>query len=57
VETEAAYASGKNIDYSRTFPSWNPDSASLRELVDFADNVDVVGFEGMTYGESAWSTP
>ena len=28
----------KNIDYAEAFPSWNPDSASLRELVDFVSD-------------------
>ena len=28
-------AAAKTIDYAATFPSWNQDSASLRELVDF----------------------
>lgn len=32
---EAAAASGKDIDYAVTFPSWNEDSKSLAELVDF----------------------
>ena len=39
--SHAETASAKNIDYSKTFPSWNPDSASLKELVDFvADSTD-----------------
>ena len=30
-----------SVDYAKTFPSWNPDSASLKELVDFVlDSVD-----------------
>ena len=40
--TEAAQlsaGSGKNIDYAVTFPSWNPDSESLSELVDFVAGV------------------
>ena len=40
--TEAAQSSagsGKNIDYAVTFPSWNPDSQSLAELVDFVAGV------------------
>ena len=33
-------ASGKeDIDYAKTFPSWNPDSRSLGELVDFVAGV------------------
>ena len=33
-------ASGKeDIDYAKTFPSWNPDSQSLAELVDFVSGV------------------
>ena len=32
---EVAAASSENIDYDKTFPSWNPDSASLKELIDF----------------------
>lgn len=32
-------ATGKNIDYAVTFPSWNPDSQSLAELVDFVAGV------------------
>ena len=36
-----AALSGKNIDYSTVFPSWEPDSASLHALVDFvADCTD-----------------
>ncbi len=27
-----------NVDFEATFPSWNPDSASLKELVDFVSN-------------------
>lgn len=50
--TENTASSGKNIDYARAFPSWNPDSSSLKELVDFADHTEAVGFEGMTYGQS-----
>ena len=39
--SHAETASAKNIDYSKTFPSCNPDSASLKELVDFvADSTD-----------------
>ena len=37
-ETEAAKdeaASGGEIDYEETFPSWNPDSETLSELVNF----------------------
>ena len=30
--------SGMVIDYSVVFPSWNPDSASLKELVDFVSD-------------------
>ena len=30
--------SGMVIDYSVIFPSWNPDSASLKELVDFVSD-------------------
>ena len=40
--TEAAQlsaGSGKNIDYAVTFPSWNPDSESLSELVDVVAGV------------------
>lgn len=40
--TEAAQSSagsGENIDYAVTFPSWNPDSESLSELVDFVAGV------------------
>ena len=33
--SEDAAPDAGNIDYNKTFPSWNPDSASLRELVDF----------------------
>ena len=35
--TEAAAGSDQNIDYAKVFPSWNPDSASLRELISFVD--------------------
>ena len=35
---EAEVATDKNIDYAEAFPSWNPDSASLRELVDFVSD-------------------
>ena len=39
AETEqAAEASGENLDYAETFPSWNPDSPSLSELVDFVSD-------------------
>ena len=37
--SEAAAVSGKSIDYSVTFPSWNPESESLGELVDFVAGV------------------
>ena len=30
--------SGKEVDYAKTFPSWNPDSASLKELTDFVED-------------------
>ena len=33
--SEAAPASGQGIDFQKAFPSWNPDSAPLRSLVDF----------------------
>ena len=33
--SEAAAAAGRDIDYAVTFPSWNEDSKSLAELVDF----------------------
>ena len=36
---EASAVSGKNIDFAETFPSWNPDSQSLAELVDFVAGV------------------
>lgn len=40
-KSETAAASSEELDYARTFPSWNPDSASLHELVDFvADSTD-----------------
>ena len=43
-EKQKQQASGKNIDYAEVFPSWNPDSASLHELVDFvADSTDQSG--------------
>ena len=32
---EAAPASAENLDFEKTFPSWNPDSASLAALVAF----------------------
>lgn len=35
--TEAAAGSGQNIDYAEVFPSWNQDSTSLRELIDFVN--------------------
>ena len=35
--SEDEAVSGKNIDYAKVFPSWYPDSESLRELVDFVD--------------------
>ncbi len=36
TKAEAQYKSPeKNIDYSETFPSWDPDSKTLKELVDF----------------------
>ena len=37
-ETQGAAVSAKDIDYSKTFPSWNPDSASLKELVEFVSD-------------------
>ena len=41
ASTQADTATGKDVDYSKVFPSWNPDSASLKELVDFvADCTD-----------------
>ncbi len=33
--TQTASASCESIEYSKTFPSWNPESKSLSELVDF----------------------
>ena len=36
---QSAAGSGENIDYAVTFPSWNPDSESLSELVDFVAGV------------------
>ena len=36
---EASAVSGKDIDFAETFPSWNPDSQSLAELVDFVAGV------------------
>ena len=38
-KAEASAVSGKNIDFAETFPSWNPDSQSLAELVDFVAGV------------------
>jgi len=35
AETEAEATEGAEIDYATVFPSWNPDSASLKALVDF----------------------
>ena len=35
AETAPAAAASGEIDFAATFPSWNPDSASLKELVDF----------------------
>lgn len=32
---QAGEESGGDIDYAEVFPSWNPESASLRELVEF----------------------
>ena len=37
--SETAAAAGKDIDYASVFPSWNPDSESLSELVDFVADV------------------
>ena len=34
-KADGAAAAGGDIDYAVTFPSWNPDSQSLGELVDF----------------------
>ena len=34
-ETSAEAEAAGEIDFAATFPSWNPDSASLHELVDF----------------------
>ena len=36
---QAAAPSSKDIDYSKEFPSWNPESKSLAELVDFVADV------------------
>lgn len=33
--SQVTTASGGEIDYAKVFPSWNPDSESLKELVDF----------------------
>ena len=41
ISEAAAAASGIDVDYAAVFPSWNPDSASLAELVAFvADCTD-----------------
>ena len=37
--SETAAAADKDIDYASVFPSWNPDSESLSELVDFVADV------------------
>ena len=37
--SETAVAADKDIDYASVFPSWNPDSESLSELVDFVADV------------------
>ena len=34
-ETDSAKAAGGEVDYAETFPSWNPESAALDELVGF----------------------
>lgn len=34
-EAKSSAASGGDVDFAKTFPSWNSDSASLKELVDF----------------------
>ena len=34
-DPKAVLSSGKNPDFGKTFPSWNPDSASLAALVSF----------------------
>ncbi len=38
-ETEPAPSSAGSLDYEKTFPSWNPDSASLAALVAFVTDV------------------
>ena len=43
-ETSATAQAAGEIDYAAVFPSWNPDSASLKELVDFVSaSVDESG--------------
>ena len=38
---ETSAASGKDVDYAAAFPSWDPDSKALHELVDYvADSTD-----------------
>jgi len=45
-QQEVNPASGKNINIAEVFPSWNQDSASLKELIDFvADCTDESGSE------------
>ena len=42
--SQAAAASGRDIDYAGVFPSWDPNSASLNALVEFvADSTDGSG--------------
>ena len=65
---EGAAVFGKNIDYAEVFPSWNPDSSSLAELVDFvaastddadpgyldpADRIAVFDMDGTILSEKA----
>lgn len=47
----AAAPSAASVDYAQTFPSWDPDSASLAELVSFVS--DVVDEKSPNYLEPA----
>ena len=46
-ETDAAEeAAGEDLSYAEAFPSWNPDSATLKDLVDFVADVTDESSEG-----------
>ena len=44
--TQTADETGADADYAALFPSWDPDSASLKELVDFVKDTADPGSDG-----------